>query len=177
MSRETNSFIGMHREFRIRAAGKKSPRNKSYQQASRSPWAPTSTRTASSSWLSSQRGRRERHNAEPQGQFRPPVKLLTQHFPLSILHGQRRLGVGQRQAIAFLIDREQDVAFPHELIIAHAHVGDEAAASHKQATAARDVAALNLQRTEVKAPVNGFVTNFSLAPGVYASEGEKAFSP
>jgi multidrug resistance efflux pump len=50
---------------------------------------------------------------------------------------------------------------------------ESAAANHKQATAARDVAALNLERTEVKAPVNGFVTNLNnLAPGVYASQGK-----
>jgi multidrug resistance efflux pump len=50
---------------------------------------------------------------------------------------------------------------------------ESAAASHKQATAARDVAALNLERTEVRAPVNGFVTNLNnLAPGVYASQGK-----
>jgi multidrug resistance efflux pump len=53
---------------------------------------------------------------------------------------------------------------------------ESAAASHKQATAARDLASLNVQRTEVKAPVNGFVTNLSLAPGVYASEGKGVFA-
>jgi multidrug resistance efflux pump len=50
---------------------------------------------------------------------------------------------------------------------------ESAAANHKQSTAARDVAALNLERTEVRAPVNGFVTNLNnLAPGVYASQGK-----
>ena len=50
---------------------------------------------------------------------------------------------------------------------------ESAAANHKQATAARDVAALNLERTEVRAPVNGFVTNLNnLAPGVYGSQGK-----
>jgi multidrug resistance efflux pump len=53
---------------------------------------------------------------------------------------------------------------------------ESAVASHKQATAARDVAALNLARTEVRAPVNGFVTNLSLAPGVYASQGKGIFA-
>jgi len=50
---------------------------------------------------------------------------------------------------------------------------ESAVANHKQATAARDVATLNLERTEVRAPVNGFVTNLNnLAPGVYASQGK-----
>jgi multidrug resistance efflux pump len=48
---------------------------------------------------------------------------------------------------------------------------ESAAAGHKQAIAARDVAALNLERTEVRAPVNGFVTNLNLSQGVYATQG------
>ena len=54
---------------------------------------------------------------------------------------------------------------------------ESAAASHKQATAARDVAALNLERTDVRAPVNGFVTNLNnLAPGVFATQGKGALA-
>jgi len=48
---------------------------------------------------------------------------------------------------------------------------ESAAAGHKQAIAARDVAALNLERTEVRAPVNGFVTNLNLSLGIYATQG------
>jgi multidrug resistance efflux pump len=48
---------------------------------------------------------------------------------------------------------------------------ESAAAGHKQAIAARDMAALNLERTEVRAPVNGFVTNLNLSQGVYATQG------
>jgi RND family efflux transporter MFP subunit len=44
------------------------------------------------------------------------------------------------------------------------------AALHK-AEADRDLAQLNLQRSEVKAPVSGVVTNFSLQPGDYTSAG------
>jgi len=54
---------------------------------------------------------------------------------------------------------------------------ESAAASHNQATAARDVAALNLERTDVRAPVNGFVTNLNnLRPGVYATAGKGVFA-
>src|SRR5262249_23319506 len=42
---------------------------------------------------------------------------------------------------------------------------------------ARDVAALNLDRTDVRAPVNGFVTNLNnLAPGVFATQGKGALA-
>lgn len=46
-----------------------------------------------------------------------------------------------------------------------------AAAQYQEALAARDTAALNLQRTEVLAPVDGYVTNLDVHPGDYASAG------
>jgi len=49
---------------------------------------------------------------------------------------------------------------------------ETAAANHQQATAARDTAALNLKRTEVRASVNGFITNLNLAKGTFASQGK-----
>ena len=49
---------------------------------------------------------------------------------------------------------------------------DTADANYQQAIAARDSAALNLNRTEVRAPVNGFITNLNLAKGTYVSQGK-----
>ena len=49
---------------------------------------------------------------------------------------------------------------------------DTAAANYQQAIASRDTAALNLRRTEVRASVNGFITNLNLAKGTYASQGK-----
>jgi multidrug resistance efflux pump len=49
---------------------------------------------------------------------------------------------------------------------------ESAAASYQQAIADRDTAALNLNRTEVRAPVNGFITTLNLAKGTYASQGK-----
>jgi len=49
---------------------------------------------------------------------------------------------------------------------------ETAAANYQQAIAARDTAALNLRRTEVRASVNGFITNLNLANGTYASQGK-----
>jgi RND family efflux transporter MFP subunit len=42
---------------------------------------------------------------------------------------------------------------------------ETAAANYQQAIASRDTAALNLRRTEVRASVNGFITNLNLAKG------------
>jgi multidrug resistance efflux pump len=49
---------------------------------------------------------------------------------------------------------------------------ETAAANYQQAIASRDTSALNLKRTEVRASVNGFITNLNLAPGTYASQGK-----
>src|SRR6266571_4427008 len=49
---------------------------------------------------------------------------------------------------------------------------ETAIANYQQAIASRDTAALNLRRTEVRASVNGFVTNLNLAVGTFASQGK-----
>jgi multidrug resistance efflux pump len=49
---------------------------------------------------------------------------------------------------------------------------ETAAANYQQAVVSRDTAALNLKRTEVRASVNGFVTNLNFAKGTYASQGQ-----
>jgi RND family efflux transporter MFP subunit len=45
-----------------------------------------------------------------------------------------------------------------------------------QATAARDLAKLNLERTLVRAPVDGVIANLTLQPGVYLNAGKAAFA-
>jgi len=49
---------------------------------------------------------------------------------------------------------------------------EEARARLAQAIADRDLARINLSRADVRAPVNGIVTNFQLRPGVYANAGQ-----
>jgi RND family efflux transporter MFP subunit len=48
----------------------------------------------------------------------------------------------------------------------------ESGAAYEQAVADRDLAKLNLDRTDVVAPVNGAITDFSLQPGDYVSVGK-----
>ena len=53
---------------------------------------------------------------------------------------------------------------------------DQLRASLAQASAALDTARLNLVRTEVRAPVDGWVTNLDLRPGAYATAGRPVFA-
>jgi multidrug resistance efflux pump len=52
----------------------------------------------------------------------------------------------------------------------------EAQAAYQQALASRDVAALNVARSQVRASVNGFVTNFDMRPGDYVDAGKPLFA-
>lgn len=52
----------------------------------------------------------------------------------------------------------------------------EAEAAYQQALAGRDLAALNLARSEVRAPANGFVTNFDMRSGDYVDAGRPLFA-
>jgi multidrug resistance efflux pump len=52
----------------------------------------------------------------------------------------------------------------------------EANAAYQQALASRDLAALNLARSQLRAPVNGFVTNFDMRPGDYVDAGKPLFA-
>ncbi len=51
-----------------------------------------------------------------------------------------------------------------------------ATAAVEQATADRDLAALNLERTRVKASVDGIVTNFTMRKGDYVTAGHPVFA-
>jgi multidrug resistance efflux pump len=51
---------------------------------------------------------------------------------------------------------------------------DQAAAALAQAQAAREVAALNLARTEVRAPVDGYMSDLTLRTGDYVTAGKPA---
>jgi multidrug resistance efflux pump len=55
-------------------------------------------------------------------------------------------------------------------------VSAEADAAYQQAVADRDVAKLNLERSEVRASVNGLVTNFDMRPGNFINAGKPVFA-
>ncbi|PZQ61889.1 MAG: efflux transporter periplasmic adaptor subunit [Sphingomonas taxi] len=53
---------------------------------------------------------------------------------------------------------------------------EAAAAAYDQAVADRELARINLERSLVRAPVAGQITNFSLRPGSWASQGSPLFA-
>jgi multidrug resistance efflux pump len=65
---------------------------------------------------------------------------------------------------------------PTETVEEGAAKVDQLRAALTQALAARDVAALNLQRTAVVAPVDGLVTNTEMRPGNYLTAGKPAMA-
>lgn len=56
------------------------------------------------------------------------------------------------------------------------HLAAIAQADYQQALAQLDTARLNLHRTEVRAPVDGYVTNLNVFPGDFANRGEAAMA-
>jgi multidrug resistance efflux pump len=56
------------------------------------------------------------------------------------------------------------------------HLAASAAAAYQEAMADQASASLNLERTVIRAPVNGFVTNLTLVVGQYAAVGTKVMA-
>jgi multidrug resistance efflux pump len=73
-------------------------------------------------------------------------------------------------------DRRSKLSLGHSITVENLdnarRQSETAAAQYQQAIASRDTAALNLRRTEVRASVNGFITNLNLAKGTFASQGK-----
>jgi multidrug resistance efflux pump len=91
---------------------------------------------------------------------------------------QAEAAVAARQVDYQLKDRESarraklsGVVVSSESQDTSAAAASGAAAQYQEAQAARDTAALNLHRTEVLAPVDGYVTNLDVHPGDYAAAG------
>ncbi len=64
-----------------------------------------------------------------------------------------------------------DAAVSQQRVEAAKAANLEARAAHSQAVADRDLARLNLERSTVKASVNGRITNMELRPGAYVGTG------
>jgi RND family efflux transporter MFP subunit len=91
--------------------------------------------------------------------------------------------VTQAQALADNAQREadrrtklNDLAVTQEERQTYVSNAAAAQAQYQQAVANRDQAKVNLQRTQIRSPVNGWVTNLLVQPGDYASIGRDVIS-
>ena len=85
----------------------------------------------------------------------------------------RKAEMLMRQSEAARRVRLPDIAITAEAREDSQHMAALAVATYQQAVADRSTASLNLERTVIRAPVNGFVTNLTLVVGQYAAVGTK----
>ena len=88
----------------------------------------------------------------------------------------RKAEMLMRQSQADRRTRLTDLAISAEAKEDAQRTAASATASYQQAVSERSTASLNLERTVVRAPVNGFVTNLTLVVGQYAAVGTKVLA-
>jgi RND family efflux transporter MFP subunit len=84
----------------------------------------------------------------------------------------RKAEMAMRQQEAERRARLENVVVSAEIRENARSQADSAAAMYQEALVAVQTAKLNLDRTEVRAPVDGFITNLNVHPGDFASAGE-----
>jgi len=102
-------------------------------------------------------------------QDRYRIALADAEAAVTARHAQQQMALAQYQRRLQLTIGTTITA--ENLDIFH-RTSEAAVAAYQQAIAARDAAVLNLKRTEVRAAVNGFITNLNLARGAYAVQGK-----
>jgi RND family efflux transporter MFP subunit len=86
--------------------------------------------------------------------------VKTRQFDLTIAQADAE----RRQKLGEAVSAEERLTYTSN--------ADVAAAAYQSAIAARDQAKVNLDRTIIKSPVNGYVTNLTLRVGDYAMPGQ-----
>ncbi len=103
----------------------------------------------------------------------PRYRLALEQANAAVASARATLGQARRTSRRDLALGDLVAAEAHEQNVAAVATAEAALA---QAMSARDAAALNLARTQVKASVNGVVTNLDLHPGDYVAAGEQAMA-
>ncbi|SKA36932.1 efflux RND transporter periplasmic adaptor subunit [Consotaella salsifontis] len=97
-------------------------------------------------------------------------KLAVREAEAQVVNARVSLGLAQTEFERYRKLVSKEVASVQQRDEAQSRV-QQAAAEYQSALAARDLAKLNLERTDVRAPVAGTITNFSLRAGNYATAG------
>jgi RND family efflux transporter MFP subunit len=104
---------------------------------------------------------------------RPRFRLTLAQTNAAIQSARATLNQARREAARDLALGDLVARETHEQNVARVAT---AAAALAQAQSNRDQAALNLQRTMIRATVNGTVTNLDLHPGDYVAAGQQALA-
>lgn len=104
---------------------------------------------------------------------RPRYLLALKQADAAIASVRASLAQARREAARDVALGDLVAQETHEQNLARIQTAE---ASLAQAIAARDVAALNLKRTNVRASVNGIVTNLDLHPGDFVAAGQQALA-
>jgi multidrug resistance efflux pump len=104
---------------------------------------------------------------------RPRFGLALDQANAAVASARATLNQARREAARDLALGDLVAAETHEQNVARVATASAALA---QAATSRDQAALNLQRTMVRATVHGTVTNLDLHPGDYVAAGEQALA-
>lgn len=104
---------------------------------------------------------------------RPRFQLALQQAQAAIQSARATLNLARRESARDLALGDLVAKETHEQNVARVAT---AAAALAQAESNRSQAALNLQRTMVRATVNGTITNLDLHPGDYVAAGQQALA-
>jgi len=104
---------------------------------------------------------------------RPRYRLALAEVDARISSARATLAQARREAARDVALGDLVAKETHEQNLARVETAQAALA---QALASREAAALNLKRTDVRASVNGVVTNLDLHPGDYIAAGQQALA-
>jgi len=101
-------------------------------------------------------------------------QLAVQEAEATVASRNAQLGEAAREASRYLALNNLSVSTEQQQ--QRNAIAAEDAASYEQALADLGVARLNLKRSVVRAPVNGYITNFQMRPGDYVNAGQPMFA-
>lgn len=107
--------------------------------------------------------------------------LDQERYKLAVTGAEANVAVSKAQMVMKESDATRRAKMTNQVISQEEkddsrHSAEAADAAYQQATADLSTASLNLERTVVRAPVNGYVTNLTLVVGQYAAVGTKVMA-
>ena len=120
------------------------------------------------------------HDNEPVRAGQVLLLVDPSRYTLALAQAQATVGSARAALVQAMREDQRNRSMSHvvasELIEQGQTRVEQLRMSLAQATTARDLAQLNLDRTVVKAPVSGNITNMTLQPGIYLTVGKPALA-